>query len=465
MSAGRSETEPRLFNSRIVAMAAKIHTGEPMGDTEFRKEAQEFLTSLNYDDICNGINEDTRSTRHQNRSRLLAFAATHLELFQMHSPFAPEMVFVGALQSEISTIGKGRPISGASFSGAGENFQSAFERAVGEAIEYFSQFQEDPSETLVGDLNSCFDGFSTKQRNQMIEWFNSAEDAHPHGLKLTYLRELTTQHEILAPTALVFRGAGQSQAQLDSYALSTGCAAGKTLPQAIATGLFEVIERDAAALWWQGGRTGSRIEFEYLKGLGVIQRLEKMRAGIIRRTTQFIDISTEFEIPVVAAISYDRNGFGFAAGISCNSNLTTACISALNELFQMELGLIWLESKCSEFGAAALDPKEQSKMQRSRQLNCLKEPLFSNTTQNQPNHKEKEPKEDISLPLLLERLGQFGHQIIARDLTQAVVGIPAARVMVTGLQPYPSKYVSPRLSDSRQFGMRDIPATRGLELY
>ncbi len=464
MRAGRSEAEPLLFDGRIIAVAAKIYSGEQTEDTEFRRAAQEFLTSLDYDDIRDGTNEHTRSNRQTNRSRLLTFASTHLELFQMYSRFAPEMVFIGALQSENSTIGKGSAIPGASFSGAGESFQSSFERTVGESIEYLSQFQEDQSQTLIGNLSDCFDGFSLKQRNQMIEWFNSADGAHPHGLKLTYLTELTTQHEILAPAALVFRGVGQSQTQLDNYALSTGCAAGETLPQAIATGLFEVIERDAAALWWQGGRASRRIEFEYLKDLGVIQRLEKMRAGEIHRTTQFIDISTEFEIPVVAAISYDRNGFGFAAGISCNSNLTTACISALNELFQMELGLIWLESKCNELGAAALDPKEQSKMQRSRQLNCLKEPLFSNTIQNQPNQ-IKEPSKGISLPFLLERLGKFGHQIIARDLTRAVVGIPATRVIVTGLQPYPSKYVSPRLSDSRQFGMRDIPATRGLELY
>jgi ribosomal protein S12 methylthiotransferase accessory factor len=51
------------------------------------------------------------------------------------------------------------------------------------------------------------------------------------------------------------------------------------------------------------------------------------------------------------------------------------------------------------------------------------------------------------LQLIGGRLGQFGIETFALDLTRPRFAVPVARVIAPGLQPEPSAIMTPRLSD------------------
>ena len=64
--------------------------------------------------------------------------------------------------------------------------------------------------------------------------------------------------------------------------------------------------------------------------------LRHLRAGSRRRAGWLLDISTDLGVPVVAALSFDGDGSGFACGLGAAWTQVGAVRKALLELGQME---------------------------------------------------------------------------------------------------------------------------------
>jgi ribosomal protein S12 methylthiotransferase accessory factor YcaO len=123
---------------------------------------------------------------------------------------------------------------------------------------------------------------------------------------------------------------------LISDADSSGCAASVNLEDATNRALLECIERDAFAIWWYGRQ--SRQHFP----LAVIDNIHPRLSWWLEqrsRKTILIDISTEFKIPVVAAVSCAQNGSNIAIGTAAASNTEAALLSAVTEMIQMEVSM------------------------------------------------------------------------------------------------------------------------------
>jgi thiazole/oxazole-forming peptide maturase SagD family component len=123
---------------------------------------------------------------------------------------------------------------------------------------------------------------------------------------------------------------------LISDADSSGCAASANLEDATNRALLECIERDAFAIWWYGRQ--SRQHFP----LSAIDNIHPRLSWCLEqrsRKTILIDITTEFKIPVVAAISYDQAGSNIAIGTAAASNTEAALLSAVTEMIQMEVSM------------------------------------------------------------------------------------------------------------------------------
>src|SRR5204862_5770421 len=75
-----------------------------------------------------------------------------------------------------------------------------------------------------------------------------------------------------------------------STSLSLGCASGSTVEQALLSGLLEVIERDAAALWWLGANPARAVSMEALDEGGIPDLVRDMRRSTATRRTWFLDI-------------------------------------------------------------------------------------------------------------------------------------------------------------------------------
>lgn len=113
---------------------------------------------------------------------------------------------------------------------------------------------------------------------------------------------------------------------------SNGCAAGNTLEEAILQGLFELIERDATAIWWynQIPRAGfdlTRLDPEYFAPLR--DTLSDQHDFWV------LDLTVDIGIPVMVAIGKNKQTGGLVFGFGCHLQAEMAAQRALTELCQL----------------------------------------------------------------------------------------------------------------------------------
>lgn len=107
-------------------------------------------------------------------------------------------------------------------------------------------------------------------------------------------------------------------------ALSTGCAAGPSFEAAAARALLELVERDAASLWWIGGRRARPVAAAGAANVEAVRLLASLREWSKERTTWLLDITTDIEIPTLAAVSVDADGRGLACGLAARPTFEQA---------------------------------------------------------------------------------------------------------------------------------------------
>ena len=230
-------------------------------------------------------------------------------LFRIAAPDAPGLVLLGG---EVDA-GPGRPPLPCA--GAGLDLESAFAACVGEALERASQVPDGTEAVTLGPLPA------------------EAEAVAP-GVEGPWLpaRRLPDGAPGFVPAALCLRGVGPV-----TRPLSIGCAAGETMAAAELSGLLECIERDAAALWWQGGAPARAVAPEdAAPAWALAGRARQGRGG---RHSRLLDITSDLGVPVVAAISVPVQGDGFVCGLGCRPTLAEAACAAMRELLQGEVGL------------------------------------------------------------------------------------------------------------------------------
>ncbi|MBE0366782.1 YcaO-like family protein [Pseudoalteromonas aurantia] len=113
---------------------------------------------------------------------------------------------------------------------------------------------------------------------------------------------------------------------------SNGAAAGNSLEEAILQGLFELIERDATAIWWynQIHRPAfelSRIALDYFAPLNDTLK--------VSHNFWVLDLTHDFGIPVMAAVGEHLHNGGLIFGFGCHLEPEMAAQRALTELCQL----------------------------------------------------------------------------------------------------------------------------------
>ena len=120
------------------------------------------------------------------------------------------------------------------------------------------------------------------------------------------------------------------------YACSNGCASGGTLEEAILQGLYELIERDACAIWWYNRLHLPPVDLESFDDPW-LQRAKTFYATF-QRDLWVIDMTTDLGVPCCVALSRkikegckDTVLFGFGAHL----NQRIATYRAISEMNQM----------------------------------------------------------------------------------------------------------------------------------
>jgi len=429
---------PNLF-----AGAASLLLGEDSEETDNR-DAWQLLEALGYAAATEFKRAESGSeTRH--RAALLKVASRFARVFELTAPDAPGLICFGAEFDPVlaDPLQAGSPVVGVS--GVGVSLQEAFQGCIGEGIEYLSQLQtgNDALEFDPGDPGAKLG----PQAREFLAAFSGHRLRPDADLSWHRATRLIDGREVLLPADLCLRRPSAQQEIKPPFPLSTGSAAGKSWDAAALHGLLELIERDAASLWWRGGNRGRSIPPQHEAYIMAEALLARLRQNASARRSWLLDITTDIGVPCVAAISCSANGFGFAFGLAARPTLKAAARSAILEMCQLELALAVVEAKCRESGEAALNKRDQGHRRRATMIDADRCLLLQPEVEQVEHLSLDTTASSAVLQRIVDRLAQFGIESFGLNLTRPRFAIPVARVIAPGLQLEPSAIVTPRLAN------------------
>jgi ribosomal protein S12 methylthiotransferase accessory factor len=423
--------------THLFARAASLLLGDNLGETD-KPDARALLEALGY------ATPSDSETRH--RANLLKAASRFARVFQLAAPDAPGLVCFGAEfdPALADSLQAGNPIVGVS--GVGISLQEAFQGCIGEGIEYLSQLQtcDDLLEQPGPDDPAAGLGPSTQNFLAAFSAHRLRPDRESSWHRAT---RLTDRCEVILPADLCLRRASVQQEVKPPFPLGTGSAAGKSWDAAALHGVCELIERDAASLWWRGGNRGRSIpprDEAYIMAEALLARL---RQNASARRSWLLDITTDIGVPCVAAVSCLVDGFGLAFGLAARPTLKAAARSAILEMCQIELAYAVVEAKCRERGEAALNERDRVHRHRATMINADQCLLLQPVGESAEHLNFDTADSSAVLQLIVDRLEQFGIETYGLNLTRPGFAVPVARVIAPGLQLEPSSIVTPRLAN------------------
>jgi ribosomal protein S12 methylthiotransferase accessory factor len=334
-------------------------------------------------------------------------------------------------------------------SGTGKSRTEAGDSALCEAIERYSGvFRGDESRRISSfrELGAAavypnsIMNFSEKQlsRRESSEsysdyWIPAALDK---GCKIewTPVWSLTRKKIKYLPTALCyygFEGAGTRFCKADS----NGCAAGENLQEAIVNGFFELVERDAVALWWYNRIRRAGIELESLD-LPWIQRVIDYHLALDREIS-VLEITSDLEIPTFAAISRSHSGNldNLILGFGTHFQPIDAITRAILEMHQMLPGVVAGESTTSSTGLTN-EMRSIDSWLRASSLQPVS--AISGDESSDKSHKHE-------LERCLELTEKHKLEILVLDQTRHETGLPVVKVFVPTLRPWWARFGQGRL--------------------
>jgi thiazole/oxazole-forming peptide maturase SagD family component len=371
-------------------------------------------------------------------SDLVALAGRLTRVFSIASPFAPGLHCIGG---EITIDADPTAASNAvrlSVAGNGEMLAAALVSCLGEAAEFLSQFER-PEDTAAEVVNRDRANYVTEgwiaeavsHADRTIDWI-SASDA-------------TTGDIALVPADLCLRRPPTQRAIEPVVALSSGAAAGPTFEAAALRAVLELCERDAAAMWWLGGCRPKRFALEHPATKAGAELIERLRDGETARWTMLLDITTENEVPVVAAVSVDHNGQGMACGLSSRLTASDAASAAVLEMCQMEMAAPIAEAKRAEGGDAVLNEADRRHLRRAAFAAADCELLHP---RDMSRHAASGTAMALGFKGLTGHLRSHGIRVFLVDHTRQDVGVAVARAVSPDLQPFSTAVSTKRFAEA-----------------
>ncbi|MBQ4860693.1 YcaO-like family protein [Pseudoalteromonas sp. MMG013] len=173
--------------------------------------------------------------------------------------------------------------------------------------------------------------FSNKSHSDSQRKQAAVPYSHNEAINWQLVWSLTSDEAVYVPSVLCF---ANTPFHDDIYGKwnSNGCAAGNNLEEAILQALFELIERDATAIWWYNRLIKpnfdlSRLNPDYLAPLD--QTLREHHDYWV------LDLTIDTGVAVMAAIGKHKTTQGWIFGFGCHLKPEMAAQRALTELCQL----------------------------------------------------------------------------------------------------------------------------------
>ena len=267
-------------------------------------------------------------------------------------------------------------------------------------------------------------------------------------LDWTGVWSLTEARFKLLPSAYLFYNYPRQRGGAYCWADSNGCAAGKTLTDALGRGLFELIERDGVAIWWYNRLRRPKVD---LSSFG----LEYFNSFIgwyesLGREAWVLDITSDLGIPTFVAISrsISEDTEDILVSFGAHLDARVAIEHALCEMNHL-LPAVLPQNRTSS-GDYPYPDRSQKRWWRSATIvsepYLLPDPNLVSMTAAQygpfPSMSEAELADTVC-----NRLQESGMEVLALNQTRPDVNIPVAKVIVPGLRHFWARFAAGRLYD------------------
>ena len=259
---------------------------------------------------------------------------------------------------------------------------------------------------------------------------------------------LTQGRHRYLPTAILYSGVADYGNGPDLKADSNGCAAGNTLEEATLQGFFELVERDAFAIWWYNRLRLPEVDLasfgdEYLSSAQDYYRR-------LRREMWVLDATSDLGIPVFVAVSRrvdKQQGEDIIYSAGAHTDPHVAALRAVCELNQC---LQWMPGLSRSGAAGAVDDPMSRWWWRTGKL--ADHPWLAPApgarargNSDYPVPDTTDTQEDVErCRALVEARGM---EFLVLDQTRPDIGMPVARVVVPGLRHFWERFAPGRLFD------------------
>ena len=257
---------------------------------------------------------------------------------------------------------------------------------------------------------------------------------------------LTQERHRYLPTSMLYNTPAEQRGSADFIADSNGCAAGNTLEEAILQGFFELVERDAFAIWWYNRLPMPRVDLESFGDDYLASAPDYYRRR--ERDMWVLDITADLGIPAFVAVSRRTSGDteDIIYGAGAHSDPRIAALRAVCELNQC---LTWLPRPGGGSGPAIDDPLAL-RWWKTAQL--ADHPYLAPAAGTALRGKADYPVSDTAdtqddverCRALVEGRGM---EFLVLDQTRPDIGMPVARVIVPGLRHFWERFALGRLYD------------------
>jgi ribosomal protein S12 methylthiotransferase accessory factor len=426
----------------LFARAASLLLGNDM-DAAADHDAALVLQALDYTAESNaGIDSEIA-----NHAHLLIAASRFVRVFELAAPDAPGLFSFGAQfdPALADPLHDGSPIVGVS--GVGLTLQQAFQGCIGEGIEYLSQLQTGADPLLQSGADDRAGKLGPKAR-ELVAILSERRMQPERALSWCRVTRPADGADAWLPADICLRRPPAQRDFAPPFPLSIGSAAGPSRDAAALHGLLELIERDAASLWWRGGQLARSIPPQHEAGHAADDLLRQLRRGApVQRRTWLLDITTDIGVPCVAAVSCRPDGSGFACGLAARSALESAARSAVFEMCQFERADAVVIAKQSERGDDALNAQDRTHLQRAA-INADRCRLLHPVAEYADHLPFRATEASVIFELIVQRLQKLGIETFCLDLTRRRFAVPVVRIIAPGLQLEPSEIVTSRLQDA-----------------
>jgi ribosomal protein S12 methylthiotransferase accessory factor len=349
--------------------------------------------------------------------------------------------------------------------GVGTNAEQAKIGAICEALERYSGMyhgdepailasyaQLDPATTIHPGACMLYSNRQYALRDQ-INARGAAFDLVPRPfdetavLAWTGVWSITSQRFKLLPSTYLFYSYPQPPGGPFCWADSNGCAAGRTLTDAVRRGLLELIERDSAAIWWYNRLRRPRVDLASFRSEYFDLFVEAYDR--FKREVWVLDITSDLGIPSFVAVSRFTGGkpedilLAFGAHLDARIAIEHA-LCEMNHLLPAVLPenrnpagdypypepsqKHWWRNATIETEAYLLPAPEMAPRQ-SRDYSSF------------PPNSEAEQVTAVCNGLLQER----GFEILVLNQTRPDIRVPVAKVIVPGMRHFWARFAPGRL--------------------